>query len=79
LLLRSLSPCPSFYLFFLGGTILAELTRLLTNLKDLEKLKINNLLLELQDAPGVLEKLILNCSTSLTYLELRNFTLVTVK
>ncbi|XP_067940080.1 F-box/LRR-repeat protein 21-like isoform X2 [Watersipora subatra] len=57
-----------------GGRLLQELARLLKNLKGLEELKMNHLLLDLKDAPGVLDYLVTNCGTTLRQVELRNFT-----
>ena len=59
-----------------GGKLLEELKRLFDNLKALELLKLNNLLLELADAPGVLDCIVKNCGSSLQHLEIRNYTKV---
>lgn len=59
-----------------GGRLLQELTRLLTNLKSLESLRLNDLLLDLSEAPGVLECVVRNCDKTLEYLEIRNYTKV---
>mgnify|MGYP001800389863 FL=1 len=61
---------------FLGGKLLDELKRLLKNFDDIEELKVNHLLLDLKDAPGVLEPIIYKCGKSISYLEIRNFTKV---
>ena len=61
---------------FSGGKLLDELKRLLKNFDDIEELKVNHLLLDLKDAPGVLEPIIYKCGKSISYLEIRNFTKV---
>ena len=64
------------YMWFSGGKLLDELKRLLKNFDDIEELKVNHLLLDLKDAPGVLEPIIYKCGKSISYLEIRNFTKV---
>lgn len=55
-----------------------ELKRLLSNLRELESVKLNHLLLELGEAPGVLDCIVNNCDKTLQYLEIRNFTKVCI-
>lgn len=57
-----------------GGQILAELKKLLGNLRGLAKLKVNHLLLDLSDAPGLLDNVLRNCRDSLRVLEVLNCT-----
>lgn len=66
----------SYFLFCPGGKLLDELKRLLKNFDDIEELKVNHLLLDLKDAPGVLEPIIYKCGKTISYLEIRNFTKV---
>lgn len=60
----------------IGGKLLEELKRLLNNFSNMEELKVNHLLLDLNDAPHVFDPLIYRCGKLITYLEVRNFTKV---
>ncbi len=57
-----------------GGKLFAEIRRLLSHLKYLDTLRIHNLLLDSQDAIGLLEDVTKNCRDSLTLLEVTNAT-----
>ncbi|XP_013406844.1 uncharacterized protein LOC106171183 [Lingula anatina] len=57
-----------------GGKILEELKRLLGNMKNLEELTLNQLLLDKKEAPGLLESVLENCAETLKVLEIVNCT-----
>lgn len=57
-----------------GGQILEALKRLLGFLQHLRSLTLNNLLLDVDDAPGLLEQVVKNCGHSLERLEVLNAT-----
>ncbi|XP_064605091.1 uncharacterized protein LOC135470209 [Liolophura sinensis] len=57
-----------------GGKILEELIQLVQVLGNLRELKMNQLLLEAKDAPGLFEAIAKNCIDTLTYLEILNYT-----
>lgn len=57
-----------------GGKILDELKRLLNNLRSLESLTLNQLLLDTKEAPGLLESVLNNNAETLKSLEIMNCT-----
>lgn len=57
-----------------GGQILAELKKLLGNLHGLVRLRVNHLLLDLSDAPGLLDNVLRNCRDTLRVLEVLDCT-----
>ena len=57
-----------------GGQLLEELKVLLRNFRGLESLTLNQLLLELKEAPRLLDYFVEHCSMSLRYLEVLNLT-----
>ena len=57
-----------------GGQMLESVKRVLSSLEDIKRLVVNELHLEVRDAPGLLDSVVRKCGDSLEYLEIVNVT-----